>query len=141
MQPTHTHHTTFNGRPAVLTIGNGVLEVRADDNSYCKIDSGHYAKVYAARKSALSSSELCKIAEINTLRDHPLVGKELVHNPSGKTYVVESVTRQWFLGPFLTALVRVGKSHGTVVVDALSNLDPNVHESVAQFQRDYLMPA
>lgn len=102
---------------------------------FVSIDVGHWARVYAER--ARLGLPVCK-AKRGPIADHPLRGKTLV-NREGKSYVVESVTRDWHAGWFLTVMLRTTdtNSHGTRVLSNESSIAPFIQRQADEFFTEF----
>jgi hypothetical protein len=108
------------------------LSMRGSDGTYSSWDMEHYRKVKAAREKL----GICKVPGNEV--EHPLTGKTLVHNVTGKSYVVEKVARNWWFGAFLTALVNSDKnSHAVFHVENIDCVIPSTIDQVREFQANF----
>lgn len=108
------------------------MNVRGSDGSFSEFFSDHYSKVRKAREQA-GMSHVSHTMDI----DHPLTGKQIVEKDTGKIYDVEKVSKQWYRGWYLLALVCNNKSHGTRVIENISCIDPTILEDMRQYQTEY----
>jgi hypothetical protein len=107
------------------------LSMRGSDGTYSSWDMEHYRKIKAAREKL----GICKVAG-NTV-EHPLTGKTLINNVTGKPYVVDKVVRNWWFGSFLTALISRGNDHAVVYVENIDCVVPSTLNQVQEFQANF----
>jgi hypothetical protein len=108
------------------------LSMRGSDGTYSSWDMEHYRKVKVAREKL----GLCKVSGSEV--EHPLKGKTLVNNGTGKSYVVEKVIRNWWFGAFLTAIVNGGKdSHAVFHIENIDCVIPATINQVREFQANF----
>ncbi|MCC5612048.1 hypothetical protein LC612_36280 [Nostoc sp. CHAB 5834] len=70
---------------------------------------------------------------------HPLVGKTLQDQQTGKRWKVESVSKDWWKGDFWSALASNNGSHCTLFIVADKCQDDGIKKSASEFGKRYLV--
>ena len=97
------------------------------------LDIVHWQRVKAER----TRLGLTRKTEAGPIADHPLVGKTVVDQTTGKLYVVERVSKEWWYGWFFSALLSTDKSHRTCFIKNISCTDSGILKSIQSFESDF----
>lgn len=98
---------------------------------YSHFDMNHWLAVSAERRR----QGMARHPERGQLQpDHPLVGKTLVDTATNRTYVVESVRKDWLQGWYMTAMLNCEGSHRVVIVQAQPWTCPTILSQLQVFE-------
>jgi len=107
--------------------------VQSPSTVFSQFNLDHWMKVKAER----SRLGLARDPQRGPQEAHPLLGKSVVDTRTGQRYLVERVSRDWFKGWFLVALMQCNGSHRTCVVSNLSCHDEGVLNQLADFKTHF----
>lgn len=123
---------TQNGVTYEHTYFGSHMQVRGSDGSFSEYFNDHYSRVRRTRDE-LGMKHVSHSQKI----DHLFVGKKIVEKETQKIYEVQSVSKQWWRGWHLVALVCHNGSHGTRVIENISSIDPTIIQSLEEFHQEY----
>lgn len=100
------------------------------------VDLAHWHRVTAER----ARQGLKQQTEEGPLASHPLLGKTLVDRTTGKEYLVERVSKEWWCGWYLTALLNTAGTPRVCHIKNMSCTDSGILQSIESFDSDFGQP-
>ena len=109
-----------------------IIEKRSKNNHLNRINTDAYFDVYKARK------ELGLSTDIDPKVPHELVGKKVKRVKDNKVYIVESATKCWYAGHYITLLLKDNNdSHCCVYWQNLNCISDIVIKDIKENQLKY----
>jgi len=71
------------------------------------------------------------------LDKHPLIGKQLVKNQTGKKYNIQGVWKSWYGGWYLQLLIEHDGSHCGIAWQSIDCIDPSILETIINVKLEF----